>query len=128
MWNSKIGSRSRYSAKVPGRANARHPHLLLLASLALFACSSPVDGASRSAGGAFAAASGSGGLLASTGGAPSAGAPMTSGTQSGGAVSSGGVASSSVGGGGGSSGPGGAGGYVPSGPCSPPLDIKQPIE
>jgi len=54
---------------------------------------------------------------------------MTGGATSGGAAASGGLAGS--GGGGataGSSGAGGAGGYIPSGPCSPPVDIKQPVE
>ncbi len=109
-----------------------------LAVLGVFACSSQGDGGSSggsggsvtggSANGGATAASGgvqSGG--ASSGGASSGGASATGGTPAGGASSGG----ASAGGGGTSGAAGGGsagvGGYVPSGPCSPPVDIKNPV-
>ena len=106
---------------VTGRANRRHKLLTWLAVTGLFACSSPASDGSAGAGGTSTGNGGSGGTIIAAGGTPSGGeAPVA------GATATGGVAGSSSGGA--TAGSSGGGVYVPSGPCSPPVDIKQPLE
>jgi len=124
MSEFEVGSRATLSASVTvtARAKMRHALLASLAISGLFACSSPSSDVAVGSGGAVTGGGGSGGAVTSISGAPSGGALLTGGSSSGGAAAAGGSAGSTA------AGSSGAGGYVPSGPCSPPLDIKQPIE
>jgi len=124
MSKFKAVSRATLSATVTvtARANTRHALLASLAVSCLFACSSTASDVAAGSGGASTSGGGSGGAVTSTSGAPSGGALLAGGSPSGGAPAAGGSAGSTA------AGSSGAGGYVPSGPCSPPLDIKQPLE
>jgi len=129
--NCEVVSRLGLSVNVTARANTRQLLLAWLAVAGLFGCGehspAPVGPVAGGGGGGSAGQEApSGGAL--SGGAPTGGsAPTNGGAQSGAsfAGSAGSAAGSSAAG---SAGSGGADGYVPSGPCSPPLDIKQPIE
>ena len=128
MSKFKVMSRARFSAMdtVTVRANIRHALLASLAVSGLFACSSTASDDAVGSSGASSGGAGNGGAVTSTGGAPNGGALLTGGSQSGGTTATGGWAGSLAGGA--AAGFSGAGSYVPSGPCSPPLDIKQPVE
>lgn len=105
------------SATVTGRSNTRHTLATWFAVSVVFACSAPESKGHVEAGGASTDGGGNGG-------AASGGVLVTAGAPAAGASAVGGVAGASAG----SFGAGGAGGYVPSGACSPPVNITQPVE
>ena len=121
---SKIQSVSRTlpSSTVTGRPNIWQPRLACLAIAGMFACSSPGNDGFSGQGGATTGVSG--GTAGPAAGALSGGAP--GGGQPGSAAATGGFAGSS--GSGIAAGAGGSGGYVPGGPCSPPMNVDQPLE
>lgn len=130
--------RSAHLGFVTTRANIKQLMAAILAA-GLFSCSSSGDtGSSGGAAGTAQGGNASGGAAAGgtqNGGAASGGA-QTGGAQAGGTTATGGTTAggtSATAGGSDSSGAaaggnGGVGGYVPSGPCSPPVDVKKPIE